>query len=292
MTLQTDDKNRAEKRSISTRKIEANRRNALKSTGPKSLRGKANSARNAIKHGLFSRPMMDFFSHGEDATEYEKLLSGFFADYQPVGTTEELEVERIVICWWKLKRAWRYENATNRVALRNFGRRELAEQGEWCKERDQEEDALIVQLQKAAKELEDTGEILHDLTQSLFAIDPKFESIWKLLEINAQESLAEPRIARIYQKLSSEERTWALALTTVTRAIGFLKQLGQQRSASIHEIAIAQHVIPDGNALDKILRYEAAIERQLSRAVDKLERLQRRRKGEMIPPPVSVHLTR
>jgi len=50
------------------------------------------------------------------------------------------------------------------------------------------------------------------------------------------------------------------------------------------EVAIGQNAIPNREALDRILRYETAIERQLGRAVDRLERLQRQRKGEMIPP--------
>jgi len=118
------------KQTVSIRKVEANRQNALKSTGPKTPRGKAYSARNAIKHGLFSGQIMDFISHGEDPTEYEEILNGLRAKYEPMGTAEELEVERIALCWWRLKRAWRYENAMNRVALRDLGRRELAEQAE------------------------------------------------------------------------------------------------------------------------------------------------------------------
>lgn len=37
---------------ISERRLEANRRNARRSTGPKTPRGKHFAARNAIKHGL------------------------------------------------------------------------------------------------------------------------------------------------------------------------------------------------------------------------------------------------
>src|ERR1022692_1380495 len=143
---------------ISERKLKANRENAKKSTGPKTPRGKAYSARNAIKHGLFS-DTMDFISHGEDPKEYGEVLNGLRVQYQPLGMAEELEVERLAVCWWKLKRAWRYENAMNGVALRDLGRRELAEQAEWCKERDKEEEPVILQLRSAQKELRATGEI-------------------------------------------------------------------------------------------------------------------------------------
>jgi hypothetical protein len=46
---------------------------------------------------------------------------------------------------------------------------------------------------------------------------------------------------------------------------------------------LARHVIPNRNALDVILRYQSGIERDLGRAVDRLERLQRRRRGRAGP---------
>jgi hypothetical protein len=277
---------------VSARKVEANRKNALKSTGPKTPRGKAYSGRNAIKHGLFSRQGMDFFSHAEDPREYREVLNGLRVQYRPIGTAEELEVERLALCWWRLKRAWRYENAMNRVALRDVGRRELAEQVEWCKERDKEEEAVILQLRNAAQELEVTGEISQELKQKIFAMDPGFESIWKSIERVAQEKTADPTISKMSKQLSPQERSWVLSSHAVRYGISFFEELAQSRCAAVLEIAIAQHVIPNGDALDKILRYETAIERQLGRTVDRLERLQRRRKGEMIPPPVSIRLTR
>jgi hypothetical protein len=286
------DTNQIEKKAVSTRKIEANRRNALKSTGPKTCRGKAYSGRNAIKHGLFARQFMDFVVQGEDPEEYNELLKGLRAQYQPIGMAEELEVERAALCWWRLKRAWRYENAMNRVALRDIGRRERAEQADWCRMRDKEEVAWLQQLQSAAEQIEETGEFSEEDRQRIFSIEPKFESTWKMLESTAQETLAKPPLSKLSEELSPQERSSLLAFFTVKSGMSFLKQLGHWRSTSVQEIATAQHVIPNGDALDKILRYETTIERQLGRTIDRLERLQRRRQGEMIPPPVSVHLTR
>ena len=40
--------------------------------------------------------------------------------------------------------------------------------------------------------------------------------------------------------------------------------------------------------LDRILCYESTVERQLSRAMNQLERLQRTRNGEAVPQPVTV----
>ena len=53
----------------------------------------------------------------------------------------------------------------------------------------------------------------------------------------------------------------------------------------------AAAVLPSEETLDKILRYEAALERQLYRAMHQLERLQRRRQGENIPAPLSLDIS-
>jgi len=50
--------------------------------------------------------------------------------------------------------------------------------------------------------------------------------------------------------------------------------------------------LPPADATDKLLRYEAHLDRQLYRAMDQLERLQGLRKGENVPPPLNVNLGR
>jgi hypothetical protein len=48
--------------------------------------------------------------------------------------------------------------------------------------------------------------------------------------------------------------------------------------------------LPTADATDKLLRYEAHLDRQLYRALDQLERLQRQRGGENVPPPLNINL--
>ena len=264
---------------ISQRKLKANLENARKSTGPKTPRGKAFSRRNAIRHGLFVSPIKDFEALAENPQEYEDLLNGLWGQYQPVGKAEEVEVERIALCWWRLKRAWRHENAVNLVARRDFGRRERAEQAEYCKELDKEEEAVILQLQSAKKEAEDTGAISQELKQRIFALMPGFEGLWLLLDKAAQARVEERDVSKRFQKLSPQMRSQVLAMSTVENGIAFLEQLGNRRWTNVQEVAIGQHAIPNREALDRLLRYETTIDRSLTRALDRLERLQRRRVG-------------
>ena len=57
----------------STTQIEPNRKNAEKSTGPKTPEGKQAVASNAVTHGLFARQLI---LNDEDPTEYQALVDG------------------------------------------------------------------------------------------------------------------------------------------------------------------------------------------------------------------------
>jgi hypothetical protein len=62
----------------SYRQIEANRRNALRSTGPKTAAGKEASRRNALRHGLTAETVIGAL---EDAEDYEAFEAAITADY-------------------------------------------------------------------------------------------------------------------------------------------------------------------------------------------------------------------
>jgi hypothetical protein len=278
---------------VSPRKIAANRQNALKSTGPKTPQGKAYSQRNALKHGLFARDWWDFVTLGEDPEEYEKLLNDLRDQYQPIGRAEELDVERIALCWWRLKRAWRYENAASHIGVRDFARQEIAYQEEYLQKLRTEQGAMLLELRNAKNALELTGGTLPpDLKQRIFAINPKFESIWSGFERIAREESKALITSKKSPELSPEQHSSVESLIILSRVIGFLELEDKITGVGVMENAIARHLIPNGETGDRLLRYETTIERNLGRANDRLERQQRRRKGEAVPPPVSVRLMR
>jgi hypothetical protein len=177
------------KQPTSIRKIQANRKNALKSTGPTTPGGKKYSRGNAIKHGLFARHWMDFFMLGENSQEYDGLLADLLDGYRPIGREEELEVERITLCWWKFKRVSRYENSLNRVAARDLGTKELARLRKCCETSDKQEEAIILELENMQNEIESTGDVPQGLKERIFAISPGLAALWSTLERTTEDSL-------------------------------------------------------------------------------------------------------
>jgi len=82
--------------------IAANRRNAHKSTGPKTARGKAIVSRNPLKHGFRSDAVL---LPGENPREFRRLLDSFRADYPHRNPAEEACVLQIAVALWKTWRA-------------------------------------------------------------------------------------------------------------------------------------------------------------------------------------------
>jgi len=85
------------------KQIEANRKNAARSTGPKSEQGKAAVRYNALTHGFRSKEL-DLLPE-EDAEGFQANLDAWFADYAPTNPTETRLVRQAAILSWKLDRA-------------------------------------------------------------------------------------------------------------------------------------------------------------------------------------------
>ena len=90
-------------------KIAANQANAQKSTGPTSPEGKECSRANALRHGLLAGVVIIRDDPAEDCEGFYEVLKLLTAEYQPIGPTQCLLVERIAVCYWRLRRALRFE---------------------------------------------------------------------------------------------------------------------------------------------------------------------------------------
>jgi hypothetical protein len=85
----------------SFRQFEANRRNALKSTGPKSLDGKRVTRRNALRHGLTAETVIDGL---EDIEDYRGFEAAIISDYDAETAVERELVLRLASLLWRLRR--------------------------------------------------------------------------------------------------------------------------------------------------------------------------------------------
>lgn len=95
-------------------RIEANRRNAELSTGPRTVDGKAAVARNAIRHGIFAAvPVIP----GECTDAWEAHRAGVVESLAPWGLLEVNLAERAALVLWRLQRLARYEAETVAAAV-------------------------------------------------------------------------------------------------------------------------------------------------------------------------------
>jgi len=88
----------AGKAPVSLQKLEANRLNAQKSTGPRTEAGKANSAANSYQHGFFAKRLflnINIEQWAKDKADYETVAKGVIKHYQPEGYMENFWVEKI-----------------------------------------------------------------------------------------------------------------------------------------------------------------------------------------------------
>jgi hypothetical protein len=92
----------------SLKQIEANRRNALKSTGPTTPEGKERSRCNAVRHGLTAETVIAAL---EDAADYQAFEAAVIADYDAESAVERELVLRLASVLWRLRRATGIETA-------------------------------------------------------------------------------------------------------------------------------------------------------------------------------------
>ncbi|HLM81178.1 MAG TPA: hypothetical protein VK302_11160 [Terriglobales bacterium] len=330
------------KQPASERKIQANRRNALRSTGPKTERGKRTVARNAIKHGILAREVVITAGDGKESSEeFHALVGQLWEEYEPVGVVEESLVQRIAACWWRTARVLRAENGEIRKrldtlamdrALRNSdnANRDLAfsqmagldlyrieHQGyqrssltnRWSAMQVAQSDLrnhlsglakLSALLQKAKSEVARDGCISEETGKEIFHAFYFWDYSFALICRYA---------GRPEAKIEDRPSEKAVGEQTDRKRAAFVSFIDESIDQRLEKISTLEHDVkkresltadaearsfslPPADATDKLLRYEAHLDRQLYRAMDQLERFQRQRRGENVPPPININLGR
>jgi len=87
-------------------RIEANQKNAQKSTGPKTAEGKARTRLNGLKHGMRAETIV---LPTEDLAEFAAELQAWTEDWKPPTAARKILVERGAVAAWRLRRSVRVE---------------------------------------------------------------------------------------------------------------------------------------------------------------------------------------
>src|ERR1700691_4654028 len=95
---------------ISPRQLAARRANALKSTGPRTSKGKEIARQNSLKHGFFSCDVVNAVLDGPARLdEFTTMLNALLAEYDPQSVRERILIDEVAASCWRIRRILRYE---------------------------------------------------------------------------------------------------------------------------------------------------------------------------------------
>jgi hypothetical protein len=296
------------KTTTSIAQIEANRANCRRSTGPKTAEGKANSKMNAIKHGILSsQVVVQGLQVRERRKDFQELRKRLWEELAPVGTMEEMLVDRIATAHWRMRRALMAE--AGEIVLSVDG-------GHWARTKREPAafEPLFKGMRDAVTEMEQSARGLAGLVDALEELHG---------DVTREGELTEAALGRFRERLGGTDNSLARELAELRKALttssdpaggdavreeqrrlvlgriegrlNLYRELSEEceeREEKEEAARQAAEVLPAPAVVDKVLRYEGTVERQLYRAMNQLERLQRRRNGEAIPAPITMDISR
>ena len=291
-------------RKSSARKAAANRANALKSTGPKTERGKANSSRNAIKHGLLAREVLIDKGEGREyPKEFEELLLGLHEHYRPVDIVTAVWLEKIARYIWADKRATRCERgelrknldiATKKHEMAKAEHLQRLRSGETTANCPSGNPYNCVSCIRHLQELVEEALIsikLHGFLRkntiekfaSSFGVTHHATTWCRIYNrhIEGSPTYETPEGPHTYRYTTTEATEGLNRMLEVQQR--FLERLFEQASEHDQlqlEAAIASMSLPNESAVNLLLRYETANDKRLYRALNELNRLQRQHKSK------------
>jgi hypothetical protein len=281
--------------------------------GPKTKQGKERARLNALRHGLFSKLAL---LESESRADFNALYNGLREDREPVGALEEILVSRLAIDFWRLRRLPIAEAAEIQAA------KEFLQWDE--RERDRQDASRLLQLScngglipwiANPEALRASLDLLQNLKNRIeeHGFDSEYNEaiLTKLYGGYGDESVENWKrtlsdsylVWRTTSLCSDEERQqkgYELPQTCKEKFLGEVKEEIQRLeryekehasvSARKLELESLRRSVPEGPELDRLLRYNVTLSREVERTLNQLERCQRMRRGQPVPPPINLNV--
>jgi hypothetical protein len=279
-------------------KIEANRENALASTGPRTAEGRAIVSGNAIRHGLLScKPVIPGLENPED---WETHLDRTLDSLAPVGYAETLLAERAALLLWRLGRVARYERETTAIALENAEARKhpKLQEAEQSVAEAQAVATLTEGVRTLPLETELDGEAAAGLLEKAAAATgldiyemrgwPAYVNDSTLEDLDWTAARLMECVQIVAKKAKRDTDDLLGQMADDARDTLHHAQDKREKLLAAHDRERRSLLLPDTLTLEKLSRYETTLERSLFKALHELERRQAARNGQMVPLPVAV----
>jgi hypothetical protein len=294
------------RKKVTPKKRAAQELNAEKSTGPKTERGKFFASQNAVSHGIFAREML---LPGESAEEFARLRDDTISDRAPVETREFRRVEKLIWHEWRWRRFIRAENGEIAKLLADHQPAAEMAASTHTPLYNQAVTALKL-LEQIEEHIGSEGRVSADNLDSIRKL-PYFDAVKYFLQVVAFVQPAEPEddirpgLETPAAEVACEGPTAAKddAPSEAKREFArdlLIQALDVMKTAiSLEELHHAQHLgrrslakrniclLPQEADLNRLMRYENHLSRNIDRDENALERMQRLRRGEKVPPPTA-----
>ena len=288
---------------VTPAKAAANKRNAARSTGPKSEPGKRFASRNAVTHGIYAPGIL---LPGESKKEFDQLWNEKVSSYCPVGSAEFHRVESLV---WHELREKRLRLAETGVVAKLLADQNAKAEMLASTHLPQYNSAVtaLKRLKEIEEQINSTGCVSTENIEWLGKL-PHGDELKNFLDaIEFVRSVRQKGGFRPGAEMPAETETkwstrdddvttpeveWDFARALLLGVLDSLKTFiegerfyhGQQmvqRSEGQRNALL----VPQEADLDRLMRYEKHLSGQYDRDELALERMQRLRRGEKVPPP-------
>lgn len=278
----------------------------LVQTGPKTALGRAASARNSLKHGLTALTPVLLGVESED--EWQRHLAGVTDSLLPQTHLEEILVERVSLLLWRLRRVARYERdvtANAHAELETYYTSPASLLQQAAQERAWENlpgaqagtpiphvslvaliDLLPALPGYSLLRREPVMQVIRAFIEAAGGMDlpPILSGLGGYDDPLTQEAWDREWLIEALRRVAARAGTNWIALKqkvllALSPGIAVAQANGRERLAR----ARAANLLPQPDVIDRVMRYEAHLNRQLLSALHELEALQARRVGQPVP---------